>query len=191
MIKQSCILGENLVDKRKYLNSLAYDILLRERKGKFYLYIQELSLVGVGENSEQAYEDLCKKKQDFFDKILDCQAEDEIIFPRKSRRVSQSFEQLRMFIVKMTIVCLLLGVTFIFGAATIKNQLASISGADIARKVSRDIVLEAKKFTNISDEHKQMRLEKFREFLVAFRPWINEVRDAFPPESYKENKSRR
>ena len=178
-MKPNRIPGEGRADKIVYLKSLQYDILLKQKGGKFYLYIPELSLVGVGQDLNQAYQDLYAKKQDFFDKILECEAEDQVALPRKLGQSQYLANQLKTFVIKLLIVCILGGSTLIFGSVVIKNKIAGISAADIVQKIARSLVLEAKKATNISPEHQQKRIEKLRQFLDAFSPYLYEFERTF------------
>ncbi len=179
MMKVNRIQEQSRQSKLNHFNSLPYDIVVKLIKGKFYLYIPEISLVAADEDLNQAYKDLYKRKQDFFNRILDCEAEDEIVLPRKVGQSKKTFYQLKMFIYKLLIICFLGGTTLVFSGVVIKNKIANISGADVVKKISRGIVLEAKRFTNTPDYHKQIRIGKFREFLEAFHPWINEFKAVF------------
>lgn len=176
MVKLNRIHGKTEEERLQYLNSLPYDVLLRRKKGRFYLFIPELSLVGVGDSLTQAYNDLSEQKQKFFNKILSCEAEDEIALPRKIYKRNQMFEQLKLFISKLLIICFLLGATLVFSAIAIKH---STSGTYIAKKAINSVIVETERFFIAPEYVKQKRMKKLRQFLEAIRPMVDEFKIVF------------
>ncbi len=164
-----------------YLNSLQYDILLKKTKGKFYLFIPELSLVAIGEDLTQTYNNLNEQKRKLFNEILDCEAENEIVLPRNTCRRHKVSDQLKVFTYKLLIVCFLLGTTLMFGAAAINDKIASISSANIAKKIIRISMFEIEKFNDLPGDAKKMQIEKLHKFLESLRPVVDEFRNTFSP----------
>ena len=172
-------------EKLEYLNSLAYDVLIKQRENKFYLYIPEISLVASGDDLSLAYKDLNEQKQAFFNNILDCGDIDEVMLPHKVRPHDQTAYQLRLFAYKTLIICFLLGVTFIFGGVVIRDKAAGISGVSITRKVAKEVYEEISQFGDADSDVKKVRLIKLRRFLEAIRPIVDEFRSVFSAQAYK------
>ena len=54
----------------KYFMSLDYNLILREEKGKYYLFLPDLSLIVEGSNLEKTYKKLEKEKARYFKNII-------------------------------------------------------------------------------------------------------------------------
>ena len=56
----------NLEKDLEYFKGLKYTTIVRRNKGKFMLYIPELSLFEEDENIDKAYEKLVSEKEKYF-----------------------------------------------------------------------------------------------------------------------------
>tara|TARA_Y100000590_G_C15671870_1_gene996549 strand:- start:1203 stop:1859 length:657 start_codon:yes stop_codon:yes gene_type:complete len=181
--KANPFIGKTKREKLDYLNSLQYTVLLKENKDKFYLVIPEISIVVVSNNLDEAHKDLIKQKQDYFTDLLDCKAEDEIKFPRKTSHAHEIYHSLKLFIYKLLIICLLGGVTITISSVLIGNKIAeipesiaNISMVDIAKK----IVSETNNYiVDVPEETHQERLEKLHELVIVLRPLVQELETLF------------
>ena len=170
-------IGKTREERLAYLNSLSYSTLLKQKNEKFYLIIPELSLIATNNNLEDGYKDLHKQKQDLIQQVLDCEAEDEIILPRKSMKPHETFQQLKIFTYKLLIICTLFGVTFTISGAVIMNKMnnSGTSIVSILKQPIKSIMLQIETSLLIApEETKQKRLEKLHQLVEALRPYFHE-----------------
>lgn len=184
MRKFNPIQGKTREEKLANLNSLEYCASIRQKKGKFYLVISELSLVATGHDVEEAYKNLCQQKQDFFDKIIDCEAEDEIVLPRKDQGIREIYQQLKIFACKLLIVCLLVGVSLTIVGALISNKVANISGVTIAKRTVRSFLVEAERTIN-----DPVQREKLKRLIKGLQPVVREFQAAYSVPLNEKKKS--
>ena len=168
--------GKTKEEKVEYLNSLPYSVMLKQKKDRFYLIIPELSLVGVSDNLEEAYEELCDQKQKLLARLIDCEAEDEITLPRKTHAARDTFHQIKVFIYKLVIVCVIGGLALVTSGALIANKTTQISAADMLKNQIKSIIFEAERFIIYAPEdRKQERLKKIQRYIDELRPVIHEI----------------
>ena len=190
MKQPNTIEGKTKEEKVEYLNSLPYSVLLKQKNDKFYLLIPELSLVGVSDNLEEAYKELYDQKQKLLTRLIDCEAEDEITLPRKTHAIRDTFHQIKVFIYKLVIVCVIGGLTLATSGALIVNKTAQISVTDIFMNQIKSIIFRAEKFiANAPEERKQERLKKIQRFVEELRPIAHELQTllALPVQEEEEN----
>lgn len=178
MGRSNTLQGKTRQEKLEYFNSLQYDITLKRKKGKFHLIIPELPLLVAHENLEEAYKELCEQKQRLFSEMLDCDAEDEITIPRRTRNAREELHQLKIFVYKLLIICFLLGTTLVFGGRAIMDKVTSISAGDIAKSATKSVVST---FIDAPESAKEMRIKRLRQFLKDLHPVIEELKSAFSP----------
>ena len=184
-MKQSKFIKGKTRDERfAYLNSLQYSILLKQKKDKFYLIIPELTLVVTCNNLEDGYKDLHKQKQELFARILDCESEDEITLPRKTKESHETFHQLKMFTYKLLIICALVGMTFSISGALLMNKI-SHSGTSIVsifKQPIKSIILQLEtSLFKAPEDLQQKRLKNLNQFVEALQPYSRELQKLFKP----------
>lgn len=190
MRQSNPIEGKTKEEKAEYLNSLPYSVMLKQKKDRFYLIIPELSLVGVSDNLEEAYEELCDQKQKLLARLIDCEAEDEITLPRKTHAARDTFHQIKVFIYKLVIVCVIGGLALVTSGALIANKTTQISAADMLKNQIKSIIFEAERFIIYAPEdRKQERLKKIQRFVEELRPIAHELQTllALPVQEEKKN----
>ncbi len=184
MKKWKPIKGKTREERYTYLNSLQYSILLKHKKGKFYLIIPELSLVATSNILEDCYKDLQQQKEDLITRILACEAEDEITLPKKTKETYETFYQLKMFTYKLLIICALVGMTFTISGALIVNKISNsgVSIVSILKKPVKSIIVQLEtSIINAPEDEKQKRLNELHQFVEALRPYTNEIQTLFLP----------
>jgi hypothetical protein len=170
--------------KLDHLNSIQYNILLKQKNNKFCLVIPELSLISVEDNLEAAYRELCAKKTKLFNDVLEYGTEETINLPNKIQKRYEIFNQLKIFIYKLLLTCLLGGVLFMLGIAEIKSNISSTVNMLAVDKIKTSIIQELNNFINVPEDAKQKKIKKLHDALNGLSPFINEFRSAFknPPE---------
>lgn len=171
--------GKTREEKLNYLNSLKYDILLRQKKGLFYLIIPEIPLIASGKSLEEAYNDLNEQKQSLFNNILDNEDYEEIAFPRRKRKVQETLYQLKIFTYKLIIIIFLVGIVFAGTGIVIKSKVSKISGSNITRMVSMSIRQEMERLAGAPESAKEERRMKIRRFFESLQPLVDDFRDVF------------
>lgn len=128
----------------EHFRKLKYDIVTRRLKGKFILFIRELSLFGEDESLEKAYEKLELVKDQYFQKLIEMGAQNDITEPDRSKAKNTFFGNIASFAVKFIVIVITVIVllkTINHFSSTFKYfQRASkeISKMDI-QKLSNDI----------------------------------------------------
>jgi len=183
--------GKTRQEKLDQLGELHYTVSLRHNDSKFYLIISELSLVAVDENLEEAYKKLDAQKRDYFFKVLDCEAEDEIILPHKLSKVNDTLHQLKIYVLKLLIIAVIGVLTLSTSFALVSQKLANLSAVDVVKKVVKEIVVKVGAATiNAPEEKKRERLESFRQFIEEMRPLVHEFNVLFLPPDPEEPKKK-
>ena len=183
MRQSNPIKGKTKEEKIEYLNSLPYSVILKKKKDRFFLIITELSLVVECDNLEKAYQELSHQKQKLFTQLIDFEAEDEIEIPRKTHRNRDTFHQMKIFIFKLVILCVLLGITFVTSGALIANKINQVSDEISVTNILKNSILE---WDDISEDKKQRRLKIIRRVLGELRPLVLELRKLFELPTPKE-----
>jgi hypothetical protein len=167
-------------EKIEYLNSLSYSVILKQKNDRFYLIIPELSLIGVSDNLEEAYQELSNQKEKLLARLIDCEADDEIILPRNIHKTSDTFHQIKVFIYKLVIICVIGGFTIVTSAALLANKIAQISAVDILKRQARSFIVSGERYLNAAmGGSKQEKLEKVKLHVDELRPFVREIQTLF------------
>ena len=180
--------GKTKEEKLSFLSSLTYDVQLKQKGNQFYLMIPELALVVVDENLDMAYKKLDAQKQEYFEKNLDCESDEAIVFPTKVSRKSEASLQLKIFVLKIIIVCVLAGTTISISGALVINKLSHFSAVEVINKVARAVLLQIDRFANKPEEQKQEALGTIRKAFEGLRPVADEYHAVFSQPNEEENK---
>ena len=120
--------------------------------------------------------------------MLDCEAEDEIQPPKKSHDFQDTIRQLKLFVYKLLIICVLGGITLTVSGALLVNKMSQISVVQILTKGGSSLLSAVEtKFSNASEELKQKRIKKFQGFVESLKPYTQELQPLFLPPSYEGN----
>ena len=178
--------GKTRQEKLEYLNSIQYNVSVKEKNNKFFLIIPELSIIAVGADLTKVYEDLNSQKQKYFTRLLASDSEEQIILPSSFENVKKTFNDLKIFIYKMLIILMVLTLTISFTGALLSNKIASVPErlSDSATRITKNIILGTKKsIVDAPEQTQQERLEKIHEFVVALRPMVQELETIFTIDS--------
>ncbi len=110
------------------LMNLDYDVILKIIGGKFYLIINELSIIVEGKSIGEAYNKLESKKKEYFSKIIEFGTTEMIQKPKKKLHKKMFFSNLFPFFIKTVIIAgvFYLGFFILIGSIsyTIKNTVS-------------------------------------------------------------------
>ncbi len=180
--------NKTLDEKLEYLYRLDYTIVIKQKKKKFYLIIPELCLISESSKLDNAFKNLIEKKQNFFVKTLECEAEDEIQLPRKNQSTKTTFQNLKLFIYKLLILCFFSGLTITVSGAFLSNKIGDVTSdlpnliIDISKQLFKktgNIIINTPK--ELQDE----RIRKFQELIKGLDPFIQELQ-SFSTPPYKD-----
>lgn len=168
-------------EKLHSLNNLRFKILVREENKKFYLQIPELSMVVVGETLSEAYIDLAKEKNKYFNTMIDLNQEDEVVLLSQKEKFHFNMTELKSSLIKQLVMFGLIIATLGIGSCTARNVV--VSGVaklpEIFRSESAKFNEKIDKSANYSEEKKSMKIERFKKLMSEIKPYIQVVKDAF------------
>lgn len=173
--------------KLEFLNALSYPIILKVKNHTFCLKIIELSLMAVHENLEIAYRELCQKKEKLFNDSIEFETVDTLVLPHGSLQRKEMYDQLKIFVAKVLIVCLLGGVFSFFAVSKIKDALPNTATVKDAAKA---LVDEVEKIANEPQERRQERTKQYRAIISGLRPIIQELQAELAGSASESNLSK-
>lgn len=179
------------MDKEKnldYFNNIKYDVVIKKRGNKFFLYLPELSLVEEDENLDKAYEKLESEKVKYFQDMIKMEAQDEIIEPTKLIKSGKKLlESLVLFSGKLAIVLFISGVAFLFLYIQVKPIWQSIF--QMTQLISKpDIIIDKTanylnqmviKINEMPEIRKKRIRSKMREILRQAKSFFDEIKLLF------------
>ena len=172
-------------EKLQWLNHLEYTIETKHTQGRFFLFIRELNLVAVHTDLKSAYDDLQQQKQRYFLNLLEAGWEQALVLPTAMSRRNEWIEQIKIFLLKVLIVCLLFGFTFALGGVVVINKLSNISPSDIIKKAGKEVIVQIRQVTDVSPEEEQKRRAEWHKIFQAMKPVVEEYNNTFPQPSKK------
>ncbi len=146
----------------KYFKNLNYHIEVIKKNGKFILYIPELSLFEEDETFERAYDKLESEKEKYFLKMIDMEAQDEIVEPAYLGRkaIKKILHSLIPFFIKLLatsaiVVAILASIDEISSTFKyFKRASKNVSRIDFSQ-MSQDFMPAAKDFEQASNNFLQ------------------------------------
>jgi len=166
----------NAKERIKYFNGLKYNIILKKRDKKYYLSIPEISLIVVNHDLENAYKDLLNKKEKLFKDMILADCQNDIALPRNLSKKNELFGQLKIFICKLLILSFIFIASCAVGGRLIINKVASISGMDMARKITKNMSFQIERILDAPQEKQEERINKIKSFLSKLKPILSEIK---------------
>ena len=164
-------------EKIAYYNALEYSVILKKKKGTYFLIISELALVSESPNLEEAYEELNLLKQSMIKSMINSNSDDELPLPNKVKNRISSQYQIKIFVYKLLIVCLLLAVTIAVSGTLIVNKVSTISPAAVIKGKIKGIT----QLFEVTEKEQQHRIKKLRQTIIVLEPYLNEIIPLFSP----------
>ncbi len=159
-----------------YYKGLEYTVQLKRRKDRFLLYIPELAIVEEDKDLNRAYEKLCEEKERYFSELIENDYQEYIKEPQGVRPVKEFAGQIYLFLFKMALVCLVLGVIGGAGARFLSSEYLS---KKILYTAYRMVPTMDKIVSDMSHEEK----EAFRGTILRAKELIEEPRSRAPAPS--------
>jgi len=176
--------------KIKYYNSLSYEVIMKKKENKFYLYMPELSIVTINTNLDKAFIELEKKREKYFTTLLSYDSDHEIRLPNKIKNKFEIYQKMKLFIYKLIIICFLGGITFSLSIALISNKIAEIpdrfDDISIVDNMWKSVG-KVKEIIEAPEEIQKERLETFHELLLMLKPFVQELEILFDKQESNKN----
>jgi hypothetical protein len=149
-----------------YFKGLEYDIIVRKNKGKFLLYISELSLYEESENLDSAYEKLDIKKQNYFQKVIGNGLQNHITEPERKNPARASSWNMAPFLAKLIVTFSIVAFFVIFlddissTFKHIRRASKNIEKTDFSQISLGNVDEVATKIAEALDDHEIAKQEK-------------------------------
>lgn len=158
------------------LNSLEYKTILKEKNNQFTLVIPDLALVGTGISANEAHQNLMNLKQKYFEQMIELGLEDEVTMPQVQIALVKDIAlNLRYKIGQY----LVLFIFIISGFFLMKTSMES-TFKSAGKAINEKLIAELEKGS--TPEIKEKRLEKFKNVLKAYSPFIDEFKKTWQGE---------
>ena len=122
-----------------------------------------------------AYKDLNEQKDKIFRKFLESDSIGELVLPQKMKACCEIRQELRIFVCKLLIVCVLLGGTVLWAGITVINKVTNISGAAVFKKMAKEAVDEIDHLSQLAPERKKEMINKLKMIVAEIKPILDEI----------------
>lgn len=163
--------------KLKHLKSLKYKTLLKEKNNQFTLVIPDLALVGVGKTPDEAHQKLMALKNKYFEQMLELGLEDEITLPVTSLAMIKDVAFNLRYKIGQYLILFIFIITGFFMMKTSMESSFKAAGKAINEKVMAELEKGA------TPEIKEKRLERFKNILKVYSPFVEEFKKTWQGES--------
>ena len=166
-----------------------YDAIMSIKKGKYYLYIRELQMLGCGNDINSAYSDLTRKKQQLIREFQEGENLNELPIPAKKATPSlgNDFREIRLFLFKLGIVAILGLLVFSFANGVLSNSIDPFTQAIKDKiRVSKFgnfllVQLEDAIEHDITPEMEKRIINDIRILVKRLQPYTNELKPLLKP----------
>lgn len=163
--------------KIEKLKSLQYKTVLKEKNNSFSLVIPELALVGEGKSLEDAHRNLTNLKNKYFEQMIELGLEDEIAIPVTQLKIVQDVAFNLRYKIGQYLIIFIFIVSGFFLMKTSMESTFKAAGKAINEKLMAELEKGA------TPEIKEKRLEKFRNTLKVYSPFIEEFKKTWQGEA--------
>lgn len=165
------------IEKLKTLNRLEYKTLLKEKNNGFSLVIPELALVGEGSSLSEAHQNLTNLKNKYFEQMIEMGLQDEITLPVTQLRVVKDVAYSLRYKIGQYLILFIFIVSGFFLMKTSMEGTFKAAGKAINEKLMAELEKGA------TPEIREKRLEKFKNALKTYSPFIDEIKKTWQGES--------
>lgn len=162
-------------EKLNFLKSLNLSTTVKEKNGVYYCFIPALSLSTQGENVEDCYNQLQSMKVDHFKRLIETDTAEDVLFSNphfflKGEWARIKLQTIRYFITGSFVVLVVLFLGWQIDAVS-KRTIASVSQR-IRNEITK-IKSETKSLSDVPEEKKKERLERFKSKLQEIKPYTD------------------
>ena len=174
------------MDKQKdldYYMNMNYDVVIKKKNERYYLIIEELSIIVDGDTLNEAYEKLYKEKEKYFKKAIESDALHFVKEPQHYVKREKLFRDLPQFFVKVLIIAVIFAfmsnivIGSIIGKLSFNiGELVSNSINQIALNSLKQLRILNNRFTTTSERRKEEIRLRLRQKVRQIKPFVDELR---------------
>lgn len=172
-------------DKLQYLNNLVFQATVTKKDEKFYLQIPQFSIIVSRNDLSEAYIELAKAKNSYFNHMIDLQSEEDVVLLCKSKQSHFNMTKLRASLISYFVIFALVIATLGIGSCTARNVL--VGGVakipEIMKRESKRFSHKMKNIPEAPEEKKRERVARFKVFMKEVAPYIQVMNDVFKENS--------
>ena len=173
----------------KTLPDYNYDAVMSIKKGKYYLHIKELQILGCGDDLNSAYKDLTDKKEQLIREFQEGENLNELPTPinKSSSSLREDFRQIRIFLMKLFIIAFLGVVALSFTKEILSNLtdpvILGIKEKVRVSKLGRFLLIQLDDAieSDITPDMEKQILGNIRILVKKLQPYANEFRPLLNP----------
>jgi hypothetical protein len=157
-----------------YFMNLNYMVILERKKGLYYSFIPELSLIAKGKDVNEAYKNLENEKEAYFKKMIEADNQEMIKEPLPLKVRNKLLEELGMYFAK-TFISVLIITVFVLGSLPFVNDVLISSRFNrIPSQIMAMAELFADKLDTMSPKVREQLRQKLRKINLELRPFLDE-----------------
>ncbi len=178
--------GENDMDQQKdleYYMNLNYEVIIKMKNERYYLIVEELSIIVEGDTLNEAYEKIHKEKEQYFKKAIESDALHLVKEPQYLVKKEKLFRDLPQFFAKVLIITVIFAfmanvvVGSIIGKLSFNmGELATNSINQIALNSLKQLRILNHRFNTTSESRKEEIRLRLRQKVRQMKPFIDELR---------------
>jgi len=161
-----------------YFSKLKYNTILKTKNSVFYLFIPELSIIVEGKDLNDAYIKLENEKKEYFEKIIELNAQDTVKEPVGIVLRKKIILDLLSFFGKATIILICLFGIYFFILKSLPVITNSVS--QIPKKTHHYIIGLSNNFfgglDRLSDEDRENLRKKIHLRFKQIKPFVDEIK---------------
>lgn len=153
-----------------------YEIILKEQKGKFCLFMPELCIYAEGDDLFTAYQDIVKQKEELLMNLESRQYGDYIASSDNNKSNFGIFKNILPLLTKYTLVAIILLMFVFLSTSFISNKISQISLVEIMKtQIQQVVTIIDRQLLEISDDEKKRRIEKFSKYAKEIKPYFDTI----------------
>lgn len=159
------------------MKNIDFEVIVKEKEGKYCLFVPKLSLYSESENLTIAYENIIQQKKDLFSN-LEKRNFGDYVYGSKSDRRNDVNKTILTFIVKYTSIALIIMALFFLSVSFVSNKISQLSLVEFMKNQTKQVltVIDSQ-LLEVSDEKKQMRIDELSNFAREIKPYLQVFQD--------------
>lgn len=154
------------------MKNIDFEVIVKEKEGKYCLFVPKLSLYSENENLNIAYENILQQKKDLFS-ILEKRNFGDYVYDTERNIKNDLNKTILTFIVKYTSIALIIMVVFFLSVSFVSNKISQLSLVEFMKNQTKQVltVIDTQ-LLELSDEEKQMRIDELSSFAREIKPYL-------------------
>ena len=160
-----------------------YEVILKEQKGRFYLFMPELCIYSEGDDLYITYQDIVEQKEELLANLESRGYGDYVPSVAHNKTNVEAFKDITPLFIKYTLIALIILVSVFVSTSFIANKISQLSLVEFLKNQTHQVIsIVDRQLLEISDDEKNRRIEKFSKYAQELKPYIdtleiNKVKD--------------